>query len=149
MVSWSAVHLFLEMSASKLSLQLLARIIHDWARCTLARSGKPRSSSVAGGMVLHGGVDNLLSWRNGKARWRKYPVNIRVKTSNVLIAYLSCLRTCPAALACALTSALNELTSSTINFFIPSIESSSSKPKSNFWLRSRVKSSSNSDKQFY
>ena len=48
-------------------------------------------------------------------------------------AHLSCLvRICPAALACVRTSCLNEDTASTINFFIPSIESSSSNEKSNF-----------------
>ena len=50
--------------------------------------------------------------------------------------HLSCLRICPVALACDRTSFRNELTSSTINFFIPSIESSSSNEKSNFCFTS-------------
>ena len=52
---------------------------------------------------------------------------------DVTAAHLSCLvRICPAALACVRTSCLNEDTASTINFFMPSIESCSSNEKSNF-----------------
>jgi len=76
------------------------------------------------------GMGKLGVVRDVSTRWRQRAASPR--NDQMTATHLSCLRTCPAALACERTSFRNELTSSTINFFMPSIESSSSNEKSNF-----------------
>jgi hypothetical protein len=124
-----------QMSFRKFPFEFITWVVHVRARSTLVSGG------ITGGspMVLHSRVENLVSGRDGKTgskvtdqQKRKRFVQNRTN--------LSCLLICPApaALACILTSALNEFTSSTINFFIPSIVSSSSNPKSNFCVQSWI-----------
>ena len=69
-------------------------------------------------------------------RTRRGPSMASRGSDRTTATHLSCLRIWPAALACARTSFRKEFTSSTINFFMPSIESSSSNEKSNFWFTS-------------
>lgn len=115
----------------ELAFQLSAGIIQDrtsGTRLALA-TGVVRGRAIYGALIGGRGVQYLITGRHRKAEARLE----RFFRIRALLTNLSCLRIWPAARAWARTSARKAWTSSTIKRFIPSIESSSSKPKSKGW----------------